>query len=160
MSGYEFSNEEKYELIKAGEYEVVLDTAEIKVSKDGSKRFISCLFKIREDVEQVEQGRIIFDNIFEDKKNPGQFSLNKLQKLLLVQGKEGKYKFDDDDELVQFINGLYMRITIENKPSDEYHPDPYNQVKYCSYKPSNHLPKNLIKEEPKEFVVDEADLPF
>jgi hypothetical protein len=140
---YEFSNKDEYELLAEGDYEVVLDTAEIKRTNDGSKRYIACSFLIRSDVEQQGKGRKVFDNIWQDKENPEQFDHKKLQKLLLVQGPTGKYSFADEDEIVQFINGLNMIIHIEKRDADDYHEEGYNQVKYLSYKPSKAQPKTL-----------------
>lgn len=139
---YSFSNEREFDLIPEGNYEVILEEAEIKTSERTSAQWISCKFRIRDDVDQGSQGRVVFDNIYEDKKNPGFFNKAKLHGILLVQGKDGRYSFEDNDEIVQFINGLYMIIHIENKPADEWHEEAYNQVKFCSYKPT----KNPLKE--------------
>lgn len=169
---YEFSNKDEYELLPEGDYEVVLDTAEIKRTADGSKRYISCSFSIRTDVEQPGKGRKVFDSIWQDKDNPEQFDHKKLQKLLLVQGPNGKYTFADEDEVVQFINGLNMIIHIEKREPDEYSSEARNQVKYLSYKPSKAQPKTLgakdegvayVKEvlgDNVNIVEDSDDLPF
>lgn len=139
-----FSNKPQFDLLKeAKNQEVILEKAEIKKLENSGKQVINLTFKIRDDVEQENKGRVIFDSIWEEKNNPGTFDSKKINALLLVQGESGKYDFDDYDELVQFINGMFMQITVELKPADEYHDEPYNQVKYCSYKPSKVLPKTL-----------------
>lgn len=164
MSGYEFSNEREYDLIPEGDYEVILENAEITTSKNGAE-YISCCYRIREDVEQGCQGRLIFENIYKDKNNPELFDKRKLHNILLVQGKEGRYKFDDNDEIVQHINGLLMLIHIENKPADQWHDKPYNQIKYLSYKPTKNPYKTLggaTAKQPSTNPDDikDEDLPF
>lgn len=57
-------NENSYELIKAGEYELVLKASWDK-TMSGDK-YISCCYTIREDVEQEHQGRLLFDGIYAD----------------------------------------------------------------------------------------------
>lgn len=163
---YEFEQKEEFSPIPNGEYEVVLEKAERRTSNSGTT-YINCSFKIRNDVNQQCQGRTIFDIIFQDKERIGQFDHKKLGSIIRTQGPNGKYSFADDDELIQYINGLPMRITIEVKEPDAYHTEIYNQVKYRSYKPSNAGPKSLDAgvEEMKEkfgevFDVSAEDLPF
>lgn len=160
---YEFSNKEEYELLPDGDYEVILDTAEIKKTNDGSKKYVSCAFLIRSDVEQQGKGRRIFDNIWQDKEDQSKFDLRKLHKILLTQGPSGRYSFADDNEVVQFINGLNMIIHIEKRDADEYHEEAYNQIKYLSYKPSKSQPKTLSTTtqtvEVPSYTADVNDLP-
>lgn len=137
--GYEFSDREEFELIKEGTYEVVLDTAEVRSYKsDSSKKYLSLKFIIRQDVEQPHAGRMIFESVFRDKANPDQFDHRKLQKIILTQkGKDTfQNKFANEDELIQYINGLTMQIYISLKEPDQYHDTAFNEVKFCSYKPS------------------------
>lgn len=169
--GYEFSNQETYDLIPEGDYEVVLETAEIKKTKDETKRYINCMFKIREDVEQGSKGRVVFDTIWSDRENPNQFDKRKLHKILLTQGPNGKYSFADDDEIVQHINGLTMIVHVNKNGADQYHQEDYNEVKYCSYKPSKAQPKTIgfnptqtapgvVTAAGIDFNVVDDDLPF
>lgn len=163
---YEFSNKDTYDLIPEGDYEVVLATAEIKRTNDGSRQYISCKYTIRNDVDgQTNGGRSVFDNIWGDKEKLDQFDNRKLQKLLLTQGTSGRYSFANDEELVQHINGLNMIIHISKKDADEYHGEAYNEVKYCSYKPSKAQPKTLGATKPAGVVsatydITDDDLPF
>lgn len=136
---YEFSDKEEYELIADGDYEVILETAEVRSYKtDSSKQYLSLKFMIRQDVEQKHCGRFVFESVFRDKTNPDQFDHRKLQKIILTQkGKDTfQNKFANEDELIQYINGLLMQIHISCKEPDDYHETPYNEVKYLSYKPS------------------------
>lgn len=143
-----FSNKPEYELLKeVKKQEVFIENAEIKRTERSQKQFINIKFRIRDDIEQENGGRVIYDTIWEEKNNPGVFDTRKISALLQSQGENGKYNFEDYDELVQYINGLSMIITVEVKPADDYNEEPYNQVKYCSYKPSEAKSKTLGKEE-------------
>ena len=168
-----FSNKPEYELLKeVKKQEVFIENAEIKRIERSQKQFISIKFRIRDDIEQENAGRIIFDTIWEERDNPGVFDTRKISSLLQSQGENGKYNFEDYDELVQYINGLSMIITIEVKPADDFRDEPYNQVKYCSYKPSESKPKTLgastnnINTQQSSLrasdvvYVDDTDLPF
>ena len=162
---YEFSNERTFELIPEGDYEVILESAEIKYSERTGTSWINCAFRIRDDVEQDCKGRLIYDNIFADKKKVGHYNEAKLHGILLTQGKDGRYKFEDNDEIVQFINGMYMIIHIENKPADERNATPYNQVKFCSYKPTNNPLQEgfgtpTLSQQYSGNIDDDSDLPF
>ncbi len=166
---YEFSDREERDLIDDGIYEVTLDTAEVKSYKtDSSKQYLSLKFIIRPDVEQKFGNRLVFETIFRDKTNPDQFDHRKLQKIILTQkGKDTfQTKFANEDELIQYINGLTMQIHISRKDPDDYHDEPYNEVKYLSYRPSNIKLAELgakVEAAPKkqEMIDFEADdLPF
>ena len=163
---YEFEQKDEYSLIPSGEYEVVLEKAEIKTAQSSGRPYISMKFRIRNDVEQPQQGRLIFESIFLEKTS-NQFDKKKLGAIMRTQGPSGKYSFADDDEVVQYINGLAMRLTIELNGPDDYHSEDYNQVKYCSYKPTNVKAKTLggVEEMNAKFdgiveVIDDSDLPF
>lgn len=169
MAGYEFSDKAEYELLKEGDYEVILDTAEVKTYKsDSSKRYLSLKFIIRVDVEQPHNGRTIYETVFSDKENPSQFDHRKLQRLILTQkGKDTfQTKFANEDELIQYLNGLTMRIHINRKEADDYHDSEYNEVGYLSYKPSDvklqSVGQPTQQAKPKiEFVdMSDPDLPF
>lgn len=170
MAGYEFSDKTEYELLKEGDYEVTLDTAEVKAYKsDSSKRYLSLKFVIRVDVEQPHNGRTIYETVFSDKENPSQFDHRKLQRIILTQkGKETfQTKFANEDELIQYLNGLNMRIHINRKEPDAYHESEYNEVGYLSYKPSDVKFQTFGQQAEKpsspkvDYVnLDNEDLPF
>lgn len=168
--GYEFSEKEEYDLIPDGDYEVILEDAQVKAfKKDPNKQYLSLKFVIRQDVEQGCCGRAIFESVFKDKTNPDQFDHRKLQKIILTQkGKDTfQNKFANEDELIQYINGLTMQIHISLKEPDEYHDSSFNEVKFCSYKPSTVKlqevgPKNTPEQKANLDFLDftDSDLPF
>ena len=126
---FEFQKSE-YGLVNEGIYEMNL-TVSLKVSKTG-KNYISLDWKIRDDVEQEGQNRHVFESVWEDKENPGTFSMTKLSKILSIQGEDGNYHFEDIDEVLQFINGWNVRCGVKIGEPDEYRQDEYNYISFYS----------------------------
>lgn len=143
-----------YGVVDAGDYEVTLK-AERKYTKDGSKTFLNCDFKIRDDVEQAFKGRHVFDAIWKDKNNDLWFDLVKLNKIIKTQVNP-KINFDDVDECIQYINGLNMIITVE-KNFDDYTGQERNSVKYLSYRKSVAVPTTSASANDN---IPTDDLPF
>lgn len=158
-SNYSFTYEESsFSLVPEGAYEANL-AIEKKVSPNTGSQYISLKWVIRDDVEQGSQNRRILESIWEDKENPGRFSTKKLSKVLSIQGKDGKYKFDDIDEVLQFINGWNVRIGVKIGKPDDYHQEEYNYVSF--YGPTKFPNQTLDVANNK--VVEEDDftgLPF
>lgn len=142
--------ETNLEPITPGSYEVEL-TAEWKKTREDVP-YINCCFKIREDVEQEFKGRLVFDGIYKSKKT-GELQASKINGILSTIPNV-KQDFESYDELLQYINGTKMIITIdieEADPSIENSKD-RNILVYMSYKPTQH-PVKL------EEITDD-DLPF
>lgn len=162
---YDFTQEEKKPLITEGDYEVVLQLAEKRETLTG-KVYINCQFKIRNDVNQPFAGAYVYDAIWEDKTREGTFDFNKLKAIVKTQP-DAKLTFASDDEIIQFINGLLMKVHILKKPADSYHTEEYNEIKYCSYKPTS-APLKTIGEAngvssvsvPSNIEINDEDLPF
>nr|DAR59117.1 MAG TPA: Protein of unknown function (DUF669) [Caudoviricetes sp.] len=125
--------DQNYELIEKGDYEVILN-CEYKKTNAGAN-YINCKFQIRNDVEQSFGGRYVFDSIY---KNAGTGDYNKTKiNAILAAIPNAKLDFDDYDELVQYLNGQLMVITVDIEPANQYHPNSdKNIVKYLSYRPS------------------------
>lgn len=136
--------DEAEDLVPAGEYEVVL-SAEKRVIASSGNVYIRCKFTIRDDIEQVAKGRCVFDSIFTEKDGPnaGEFRHDKLGKIISTQGKDAQKDFQNEDELIQYINGLRMRITVDRKAPDDYNPVEHNEVRYLSYRPSKAAPQDI-----------------
>lgn len=111
---YDFTEEEKIELIPDGDYEAVLSKAEIRQDKNKTMDFMKLEFTIRDDVDQGSKGRKVFETVFREKENAKLFEMWKLRPIVLTQkDKEGfTGKFDTDDELVQFLNHIVLRIHV------------------------------------------------
>ena len=172
-----------FELIEPNEYETTVNL-EYKKTNDGNL-YINCKFAIREDVEQDFQRRIIFDGIYKSKAT-GDFQQNKINGLLAaVNANEAnpRWDFDDYDDVIQFLNGKNVRVTVELQKADPNYPSgsDKNVIKFLSYKPTEYkevvytapITQNTqpVFEEPKEvkqeekvedkgFSFDVDDLPF
>lgn len=160
-------NDSKYELIEKGDYEVTLQCEWAKKKNDPSKLYINCKFKIREDVEQSFPGRLVFDSIYQQE-NTGDYNKTKINGLLGAIPR-AKLDFEDYDELIQYLNGKNMIISIEVEKANQWHSEDRNVVKYLSYRPSEVPMATVAEPAPKALVfnddddmtyVDDGDLPF
>ena len=132
----QYAGAREFPVVDAGEYEVVLKITK-KRTKDNTKDYANLDFMIRDDVEQKFQGAHDFDKVFRDPGNPEWFDTRKFGSILVTQKeKEGyKAKWDEVDELIQWLNGVNLKVTIE-KVYDDYTQKEDNRIKYLSYKPS------------------------
>ena len=165
---------QEYSLLKNGEREVILETIEEKKAQTGTM-YLSLMFRIRDDVEQDDAGRVIFENFYKEKDGSNEYARAKVGALLRAQGKNraegGTYDFEDYDEFMQFVTGMKLRLTIITEEANDYHDDTINLVKYCSYKPTN-VPNKTLGGNPTvppiqnqkpssvEEDIDTSDLPF
>ena len=118
--------DKNFELIPDGKYEAHLDTVEKKVSRSG-KEMLSLVFKIREDVQQLGQGRLIFDNVMRDSVKTDYFDVAKIGCIISTQPNHPK-SFQSEDQALQFINGIDLIILVSHTDgSDGY--DPRNRIK-------------------------------
>jgi hypothetical protein len=139
-------------LIKEGEYEVILEKAEIKKLLSGKEK-IGIQFRIRTDVEQEGKNRIIFEDIWKEKDNPQFFNRRRLNLLLATQKIENGKTFDTIAELLKFLTGsmLVVKVAVEH---DEYRNEEVNKIVY--YRSSKAKPQEVAK--PK--IAKDEDLPF
>lgn len=154
MLHFDGTVENSYELITPNDYEVTL-TAEWKETKSTKKHFINCAFTIRKDVEQDFQGRMVFDGIYESKKT-GALQTSKINGILSAIP-NAKQDFESYDELIQYISGRNMIVSIDIEDADPQNPDSKdrNVIKYLSYAPTKHKTKVEAMNE-----ADADELPF
>lgn len=151
-----------YELIEKGDYEVTLQCEWAKKMSNPNELYINCKFKIREDVEQSFGGRFVFDSIYKQK-GTSDYNKTKINGILGAIPR-AKLDFEDYDELIQYLNGQNMVITIEVERANEYHSTDKNVVKYLSYRPSEVLAPVQDENEPEGWgdtmTMIDGDLPF
>lgn len=123
-----------YELIEKGDYEVTLTCEWAAKKSDPNDHYINCKFTIRPDVEQSFGGRIVFDAIYKQT-NTQDYNASKINGLLGAIPR-AKLDFETYDELVQYLNGHNMIISVDIEPANAYHSSDKNVVKYLSYRPS------------------------
>lgn len=143
----------EFEPIVDGDYEVTLE-AEWAKTKSTSEPYINCKFTIRKDVDQKFGGRIIFDGIYKSK-TTGEYNASKINGILMAIPC-AKMDFNDYDELIQYINGQNMIISIKTQEAQGDYPA-RNIVEFCSYRTTENLPKT---EKPTLTEVTDEDLPF
>lgn len=148
--------DQNYELVEKGDYEVTL-SCEWAKKFNSDEKYINCKFRIRDDVEQSFGGRVIFDSIY---KQVGTDDYNKTKiNGILSAIPNAKLDFDDYDELIQYLNGKNMIVTVEIDPANAYHQKDKNIVKYLSYRPSELAADTATATEDDWQPVD-GDLPF
>lgn len=165
-------SEERSDLVPAGSYEATA-ICDGQGTNNFGDEVIRLSWKIREDVQQESKGRLVFDDIGRDKNNPEEYNDRKIYDIIYLgqKGEPGaKLKFDDYDELAQYINGLNMIIDVEIKQSNSGRK--YNRIKFGGYHPSQAKGQTLVApktaaEAVKAFGTDgdslditDDDLPF
>ena len=137
-----------YELIEKGDYEVTLN-CEYKKTNAGTL-YINCKY--------------IFDAIY---KTHGTDDFNKTKiNAILAAIPNAKLDFADYDELVQYLNGQNMVISVDIEPANQYHQNDKNIVKYLSYRPSevgaidSDTKTNTSSNETESWEPVDGDLPF
>jgi hypothetical protein len=173
--GEEFDSKGEFELIDDGKYEVTIDKIEPKISSKGNK-YLNVTFKIRDDVEQKFKNRKLFYRINAKEGDATGYDFNRLNKLIITQKNTSNYKkyFTDVDEVLQYLVGLHLVITVETA-FDDYNQKERNNVKDWAFEPSvwdtQEHPTPIIKEHTEaleetakeaEKVLDlpDDDLPF
>lgn len=149
---YTFTNTNA--LIKEGEYEVILEKAEIKKLPMSGKEKIAIQFRIRTDVEQDAKNRVIFEDIWKEKDNPQFFNRRRLNLLLATQKIENGKTFNTIQELLQVLTGstLVIKIAVEH---DDYRNEEVNKITY--YRSSKVKPQEVTAKKPE---IKDEDLPF
>lgn len=134
-----------FDPIEPDDYETTI-SLEYKKTQAGDL-FINCRFTIREDVDQDFQRRIIFDGIYKSK-TTGEYSPSKINALLAAintNEDNPQWDFEDYDDLIQFLNGKNVKITVELQKADPNNPSSTdkNVVKYLSYRPTDFKATNF-----------------
>lgn len=134
--GEEFDTNGEFALIDDGKYEVTIDKIEPRESQKGSK-YLNVTFKIRSDVEQAFKNRKLFYRINSKEGDPTGYDFNRLNKLIITQKNTSNYKtyFIDTDEVIQWLIGAHLVLTVETS-YDEYSQKDRNNVKDWSFEPS------------------------
>lgn len=103
-----------FELVRKGVYEFRLSAEWKQFGND--EPFINLSYKIRDDVTQDFQKRVIFGGIYKNKETH-EFPTGTINSLLSTQ-KEPRTNFEDYDDLIQYLNGLCFRAEVDIKLAD------------------------------------------
>ena len=161
--GEEFDTNGEFSLIDDGKYEVVIEKVEPKESTKGNK-YLNFTFKIRNDVEQEFKNRKLFYRVTAKDGDPC-YDFNRINKIIITQKNTSNYKkyFTDVDEVLQYLVGLHLVITVETA-FDDYSQKDGNNVKDWSFEPSvwdtqSHEPK-IVAVNTEELDLPDDKLPF
>ncbi len=161
--GEEFDTNGEFSLIDDGDYEVVIEKVEPKQSQKGNK-YLNITFKIRNDVEQNFKNRKLFYRINE-KEGDNCYDFNRVNKIIITQKNTANYKkyFIDIDEVLQYLVGLHLILTVETS-FDEYSQKERNNVKDWSFSPSiwdmQEHPAKIEKTNTEQLELPDDELPF
>lgn len=99
-------------LITEGDYEVVLEKVEKKISAKNNE-YLRITFSIREDVNQDFKRRKLWYTIFKRQNDPA-FNFNKINEIIITQEGRKDYKrhFKELDEIFQYLVGLHLKLTV------------------------------------------------
>jgi len=141
MGNYTYEKQENTnELIKEGDYEVVLERFEKKTLPSGKEK-LSLMFRIRTDIDQEYQNRVIFDDIWTEKENPQFFNRKRVNQLLGTQKDlEDGTEFETIDNIIEYMTGSFLGVHIVIE-LDEYRGEDVNRVAY--YRSSKVLPQKI-----------------
>lgn len=112
-----------FELIPCGDYEVFIEQAEERPTKSGRPQ-LSVRLKIRDDIQQACQNRILFLNIFQktpEKLNDmdrqvGNYNYSHLYHLLDVTGiLTSGNEIEDMNDICRLLIGKEIRVTVHHE---------------------------------------------
>lgn len=164
--GEEFDTNGEFPLVDDGKYEVAIEKIEPKESKKGNK-YLNVTFIIRKDVDQEFKNSRLFYRINSKEGDPTGYDFNRLNKIIITQKNTANYKkyFTDIDEVLQYLVGLHLVLTVETT-FDDYSQKDRNVVKDWSFEPSvwdtqDHTATTEVStEETPELDLDDGPLPF
>lgn len=160
---YVFHKQEK-KLIEDGDYEVEIEKITPDQTPNGAKK-LRFQYRVRSDVEQANKNTCVFEDLWESKKNPGQYTPFKIYAIMeAIGGVQEGQEFNDTNDVISFILGKDIIIRVNTEVND-YNGEKENVIK--KYLPSSHKPQTLgaVKENKPEAsltatAVDDDDLPF
>lgn len=160
MYNYNVEDKKTYEPIPAGTYRVTL-SGEEKLKKDNKTKYLAITLKLDEtNSDKKVVNRLVFDNVYKDKTYTDQYAIYKIKAILLTQGPDVKMTFEDNDELIQFLNGLRMQVEISIEEPNEYHSNPKNVVTKYIANSAFSGDSVVYEQNTGSLAVDDDDLPF
>ena len=155
--------DERDNLVPAGSYEATASCGGVSLNNYGEE-IIRLSWKIREDVNQACQGRIVFDDIRKEKNNPNEFNQQKIYEI--IHGgqdhadKGAKFQFETYDDICLYLNGMNAIIDVDVRTSNSG--KKFNCIKFGGYHPTNAKGQTLASAAPATDVsdIDDDQLPF
>jgi len=140
--------QDKYELIKEGEYEVTLETILEATTMSGKKK-LDIVFRIREDVEQEHHNRVVFEAIWQEKETSF-YNRKRLNQLLGTQEVKDGTTFNSIQDIIETLKNAKLRVKLI-VAFDDYKKQDVNKIAF--YKSTQKPNKKIVE-------VKDEDLPF
>ena len=142
-------NDEKA-LVAQGAYEVMIERMEVKTLSTGREK-ITIMYRILDIDQQKFANKCLFEDIWEEKLNPGIFNRKRINQLLGTQKIKEGTTFEDINAIIDFMLGKRLIVNVDIE-FDDYNKEDRNVVKF--YKSSKYLITTPVT------PVEDDDLPF
>lgn len=141
---------DQYALIVEGEYEATIEKV-VEAQTPSGKKKLDLVFRLRADIEQEHQNRVVFETIWQEK-DTSFYNRKRLNQLLGTQEVEDGKKFNSIQEIIDLLTGSKIRIKVIIA-FDDYRKMDVNKIAYYTktQKPNKKIETQEIKDE---------DLPF
>jgi hypothetical protein len=154
--------EDQYSLIAEGEYEVAVEQIS-EAQTQGGKKKLDIAFRLRQDVEQSHQNRVVYESIWQEKET-SYYNRKRLNQLLGTQEVEDGTTFNSIQDIIDLLKGSKLKVKII-VAFDDYKKADVNKIAYYSKtaKPNKKLADITVKDtkEVKQVVeISDDELPF
>lgn len=153
---YTYKNDNDYSLLPEGDYECVIELMEETTIVSTGTPKVSVKLRVRDDVEQGYQNRVLFDDIWKEKENKQFYNQKKINRILgAIGGVSEGQEFAGIEDVCKFCTGGYLiaHVVIEH---DTYNDKDINRIKW--YASSKNKPAELGSQ--KSVELEDPDLPF
>ena len=155
----DYKDIDSHDLMKEGEYEVIITHAEFKQPEDKTP-YISIDMTIRKDIDQAYSGKHVFDSLYKVKAT-GEYNEKRLQQILKCAGCAEGIDIDSEETFCYTIKDAALRVVIKIV-EDTYNGETRKKERVHYYKPSEHKPQTLasystVASNPKAEDVDVDD---
>lgn len=159
MSYLYSKKEDQYSLIAEGEYEVTLEQITEASTMSGKKK-LDIAFRLRNDVEQEHQNRVVYEAIWQEK-DTNYYNRKRLNQLIGSQEVEDGTTFNTVQEIIDLLKGAKLVIKVV-VAYDDYRKVDVNKVAYYSKtkKPNKKLGDIKVKDTKETIEISDDDLPF
>lgn len=110
MFNFENVSADDYQLLPNGEYPVIIEKAEWKVSQNSGSEYLNVMFSV---IGESHNGRKIFNiyNLLHAKEQVKNIALSDLKKLLVAAGVD-EMNFNSKESLIEALLGLRVNLKV------------------------------------------------
>lgn len=152
-----------FSLVEEGMYEVKIELMSTKTTPNG-KEAIAVRYRIRDDIDQKFQNRVLFEDIWKERKSD-YYNRKRLNQLMGTQHFPDGKTFGDIYEVMDELQGRFLQVKVVIEHNDYTGKD---ENKIAFYSSTDHGPQELGEEDDTsttegdidDIEVEEDDLPF